>query len=186
MIERDDFLYAIQLITAEVEAAGGWGFVGISILTSWLVPAFFYSLVFHRAGIGWWAAFVPILNYVKFFRLGAVTPVWVYVSTTLVVGAVFVPIIAAWISLQVGNESLLGIIVVYLYLVAGVLLATGIASLVATYRIGVGFGHGVWFFVLALFLPYVWCIVIALQGDGWDEDWYPSSIGVDKSTTVQY
>lgn len=186
MIDRDDFLYALDLIAAEVAAAGGWGVILLSTLLSWIVPAIFYALVFHKAGIGWWKAFVPILNYVKYFQLAGMNAAWIYIGAALFVGAVFLPIILAWISLQTGDQSFLTFVQVYLFILTAYMIAVSIASLVATYRIGVGFGHGFWFFLLGIFFPYIWCIVIAAQSEYWDEDYYPSSIGVNKGAVEYY
>lgn len=109
--------------------------LGFLAILSYVVSALFMGLMFKKAGIPAWKAWVPVYNSWTFLEMGGQKG---WISLLLLLG---------WI-------PLLGLIPV---IVAAVYLC------IAAYRIGLNFGKEGWFVVIYIFFTLVWLIWLAVD-----------------------
>lgn len=110
-------------------------FLGVVMIISYVIYAIFLSMIFKKAGVEGWKAWVPIYNQWVFLELGGQK---------------------GWLSLL----SLLGVIP-FLGLIPA--LVAYVYSAIAAYKIGLDFGKEGVFVLLYIFLPIVWVIWIAVD-----------------------
>lgn len=109
--------------------------VGIICLITYVVFALFLAMVFKKAGIEGWKAWVPIYNTWVMLEMGG-QPGWIALLSL----AAIIPFIG-WIG--------------------GVVAAVFVA--IAMYHIGMKFGKPDVFVLLGIFLPLVWVIWLAVD-----------------------
>lgn len=109
--------------------------LGFLAIVSYVVSALFMGLMFKKAGIPAWKAWVPVYNSWTFLEMGGQKG---WISLLLLLG---------WI-------PLLGLIPV---IVAAVYLC------IAAYKIGLNFGKEGWFVVIYIFFTLVWLIWLAVD-----------------------
>jgi hypothetical protein len=120
---------------SESMSAGFFIALGFLAILSYVVSAIFMGMMFQKAGIPAWKAWVPVYNSWTFLEMGGQKG---WISLLLLLG---------WI-------PLLGLIPV---IVAAVYLC------IAAYRIGLNFGKEGWFVVLYIFFTLVWLIWLAVD-----------------------
>lgn len=119
------------------------GMVIFAVL-AYVLTAFFMSKVFAKAGVqGAWRAWVPVYNFMVFFKLGDLSP-W------LVLYCVGGAVLLSWIGIGF-------IFSLALFLGGGV----------AAYRIGVKLGKETGFVAFWL-IPVLWLGIVAFNKDRWN------------------
>lgn len=116
-------------------AALMFGVLGVVALVSYIVSSIFMGMMFKKAGIPAWKAWVPIYNAWTFLEMGGQKG-WISLLVILAV----IPII-----------GLIPAIVVTVFMC------------IAAYKIGLGFGKEGWFVLLYIFLTLVWLIWLAVD-----------------------
>lgn len=110
-----------------------------------------------------------------FFVTFLVIAVVVYVVHAIFLGKIFkkagveawkawVPIYNSWVILELGGQK--GIWAV-LAIVPIVNIVSVVFLIIAMYQIGLNFGKEAWFVLLAIFLPLVWLIWLAIDDSKW-------------------
>lgn len=112
-----------------------FGILGFVTIVSYIIGAIFMGMMFKKAGIPAWKAWVPVYNTWTFLEMGGQK------------GWISLLILLAWI-------PLLGFIPA---IVAAVFIC------IAAYRIGLNFGKEGWFVLLYIFLSLVWLIWLAVD-----------------------
>ncbi len=112
-----------------------FGVLGFITILSYVVGAIFMGMMFKKAGIPAWKAWVPVYNAWTFLEMGGQK------------GWISLLLLLSWI-------PLLGFIPA---IVAAVFMC------IAAYRIGLNFGKEAWFVVLYIFLGLVWLIWLAVD-----------------------
>lgn len=116
---------------------GMLAFMGVFFVIAYAVCAFFLGMIFKKAGVPQWKAWVPFVNGWAFFELGGQK---------------------GWISLL----ALLGWIPLVGFVASIVVL---VFSIMAAIKVGEGFGKEGVFVLLYVFLPLVWLIWLAVEKD---------------------
>lgn len=112
-----------------------FGVLGFITIVSYVVGAIFMGMMFKKAGVPAWKAWVPLYNVWTFLELGGQK------------GWISLLLLLSWI-------PILGFIPA---IVATVFMC------IAAYRIGLNFGKEAWFVVLYIFLGLVWLIWLAVD-----------------------
>ena len=112
-----------------------FGVLGFLTILAYVVSAIFMGMMFKKAGVPAWKAWVPVYNVWTFLELGGQK------------GWISLLLLLSWI-------PLLGFIPA---IVAAVFMA------IAAYRIGLNFGKEGWFVVIYIFLTLVWLIWLAVD-----------------------
>ncbi len=110
-----------------------------AVFIGYAITAIFLMLIFKKAGVPGWAAWVPFYNNWKLLEIGGQQGFWSVLSIIP-----FVNIISA--------------IMIY----------------IALYHIGIKLGKSGAFVVLAIFLPLVWIIWLAVDKSVWNDEASPS------------
>lgn len=139
----DSSTYGTTSTMSSADAAGialaMMGFIAVVAIISYVVYAIFLGMIFKKAGIESWKAWVPIYN--------------------------------TWVLLEMGDQpgwwSLLAL-VPFVNIVAAVFMY------IAMYHVGIKFGKEGVFVLLAIFLPIVWLIWLAVDKTA---VWKPSVSG---------
>jgi hypothetical protein len=128
----DPYTYHSTTTLSSSDAAGIFlammGFVAIVVIISYVVYAIFLGMIFKKAGIESWKAWVPVYNTWLLLEMGEQPGWW-----SILAFIPFVNIVAA----------------VFMY--------------IAMYHIGLKFGKEGVFVLLAIFLPIVWLIWLAVD-----------------------
>lgn len=119
--------------------AGVFAVMGVFFLIAYVVCAIFLGMIFKKAGVPQWKAWVPFVNSWTFFELGGQK---------------------GWISLL----ALLGWIPLLGFVASIVVL---VFSIMAAIKVGEGFGKEGVFVLLYVFLPLVWLIWLAVEKNTW-------------------
>ena len=109
--------------------------IGIIALIAYVISAIFMGMIFKKAGIPAWKAWVPVYNTWTFLEMGGQK------------GWISLLLLTTWIPF-VGFVTA---IVATVYMC------------IAAYRIGLNFGKEAWFVVLYIFLGLVWLIWLAVD-----------------------
>ncbi len=112
-----------------------FGILGFVTIVAYVVGAIFMGMMFKKAGIPAWKAWVPVYNSWTFLEMGGQK------------GWISLLFLLSWI-------PLLGFIPA---IVAAVFMA------IAAYRIGLNFGKEAWFVVLYILVGFVWLIWLAVD-----------------------
>lgn len=118
-----------------VDAAIGGSVIGVllatyfvALIASYVVTSIFLGMIFKKAGVESWIAWVPFYNTWKILELGGQQGFWAILALVPLVGIVSL-----------------------------------VFMVMAVYDIGLKFGKEGWFVVLAIFLPLVWLIWLAVD-----------------------
>jgi hypothetical protein len=116
-------------------SAGFFMALGLFAILSYVVTAIFMGMMFKKAGIPAWKAWVPVYNAWTFLEMGGQK---------------------GWLSLLLllGGIPLLGLI--------PVIVAT-VYMCIAAYHIGLNFGKEAWFVILYILVGPVWLIWLAVD-----------------------
>jgi len=120
---------------SESMQAGFFVALGLITILSYVVGAIFMGMMFKKAGIPAWKAWVPIYNAWTFLEMGGQK------------GWISLLLLLSWI-------PLLGLVPA---IVAAVYMC------IAAYRIGLNFGKEGWFVVIYIFFGLVWLIWLAVD-----------------------
>jgi hypothetical protein len=124
--------YTYNTTTSSADAAGimlvTLGIVAVVAIVSYVVYALFLGMIFKKAGIASWKAWVPVYNTWLLLEMGDQPGWW-----SILAFIPFVNIVAA----------------VFMY--------------IAMYHVGLKFGKEGVFVLLAIFLPIVWLIWLAVD-----------------------
>lgn len=107
-------------------------FMIVAIAISYVITSLFLSMIFKKAGIESWKAWVPVYN--------------------------------TWIMLEMGGQKGFWAVLAFVPLVN---IAAAVFMIMAMYSIGLKFGKDGAFVLLAIFLPYVWLIWLAVDKSTW-------------------
>lgn len=120
-------------------------------LLAYAVTAFFLMKIFEKAGVqDSWRAWVPVYNYMIFFKLGDLSP-W------LVLYGLGGAILLSWIGI-----GFIFSIALYVF------------SALAAYRIGMKFGKESTWVILYVFLAIVWMGILAFDKARWNPNIPPA------------
>jgi len=112
-----------------------FGVLGLVTILAYVVSAIFMGMMFKKAGIPAWKAWVPVYNTWTFLEMGGQKG---WISLLLLLSWIpflgFIPAVVAFVFLCI-----------------------------AAYRIGLNFGKEAWFVVLYIFLTLVWLIWLAVD-----------------------
>ncbi len=139
----DGYYYSSN--SADSAAATGLGIVFflfglLFIAAAYVVTALFLGLIFKKAGVPRWIAWVPFYNSWKMLEIGGQPGFWAILSVIPVVN-----IVSA----------------VFMY--------------IAMYYIGLKLGKPGAFVLLAIFLPIVWLIWLAVDKSKWGDKYVPAA-----------
>lgn len=112
-----------------------FGVLGFFTILAYVVGAIFMGMMFKKAGIPAWKAWVPVYSTWTFLEMGDQK------------GWISLLLLLSWIPLL----GFIPAIVAFVFLC------------IAAYRIGLGFGKEPWFVVLYIFLGLVWLIWLAVD-----------------------
>jgi len=143
-------VYEMSPATSTADTGTVLAFLGIYLLVIavvYVVYSIFLSMIFKKAGIAAWKAWVPIYN--------------------------------SWIMLEMGGQQ--GWIVL-LSFIPGVNIVAAIFLYIAMYHIGLKLQKEGWFVLLAIFLPLVWVIWLALDKSTWQGESAPQQPTVPPNT----
>ena len=131
---NDSYYYTNSTIDYDTSAALAAGFViGFwAGLIAYAITAIFLSMIFKKAGVPAWKAWIPVYNSWTLLQLGGQNGIWAVLALIPVVN-----IVSA----------------VFMY--------------IAMYHIGKKLGKSDTFVLLAIFLPLVWLIWLALDSSTW-------------------
>lgn len=125
--------------------------VFIFALLVYAITAFFLMKIFEKAGVeDGWRAWVPVYNYMIFFKLGDLSP-W------LVLYGIGGAILLSWIGI-----GFIFSIALYVF------------SALAAYRIGMKFGKDSVWVVLYVFVAVVWMGILAFDKARWNPNIPPA------------
>ena len=118
-------------------AAAGlmFGVFGFFIIVSYVVGALFMGMMFKKAGIPAWKAWVPVYNTWTFLEMGGQK------------GWISLLLLLSWIPFL----GIIPAVIAFVYLC------------IAAYRIGLNFGKESWFVVIYIFFSLVWLIWLAVD-----------------------
>lgn len=128
-----------------------FGVLGFVTILAYVVGALFMGMMFKKAGIPAWKAWVPIYNSWTFLEMGGQK------------GWISLLILLSWIPFL----GFIPAIVAFVYMC------------IAAYRIGLNFGKEAWFVVLYIFLGLVWLIWLAVDKTAVWKPGLPTSAPVD-------
>lgn len=124
-------------------AAAVFGVLGVITLLSYVISAFFMGLMFKKAGVAAWKAWVPVYNAWVFLELGEQK---------------------GWLSLL-----LLLALIPFVGLIPAIVVV--VFMCIAAYKIGLNFGKEGWFVLLYIFATPVWLIWLAVDKTAvWQSD----------------
>ncbi len=122
--------------TGSAEMAGLlYGVLGLVTILAYVISAIFMGMMFKKAGIPAWKAWVPVYNSWTFLEMGGQK------------GWLSLLILLAWIPLL----GLIPVIVVTVFMC------------IAAYRIGLDFGKEGWFVLIYIFFGLAWLIWLAVD-----------------------
>ncbi len=135
--------YGTSSVETTADAGAVMAVFGIFFLVFvvlYVIHAIFLGMVFKKAGIASWKAWVPVYN--------------------------------SWIMLEMGGQA--GWLVL-LSFIPGAAIVTSIFLYIAMYHIGLKLQKEGWFVLLAIFVPTVWIIWLALDKSTWQGNGGPST-----------
>jgi len=125
------------------------GFIVFIAIAVYVIGSIFMMKIFDKAGVvGKWRAWVPVYNYMVFFKLGDLSP-WLVLYT-------------------LGGCLILGLIPVVNGLSGLLALAFHVAAALAAYRIGLKLGKEPVWVVLFVLLELVWLGILAFDKSRWN------------------
>lgn len=127
--------YMVNDPSSEAMGAGFFMALGLITVLAYVVGAVFMGMMFKKAGIPAWKAWVPVYNAWTFLEMGGQK------------GWISLLLLLSWIPLL----GLVPAIVATVYMC------------IAAYRIGLNFGKEAWFVVIYIFFGLVWLIWLAVD-----------------------
>lgn len=109
-------------------------FYFIFILIAYVIHAIFLGMIFKKAGVESWKAWVPVYN--------------------------------SWVLLEIGKQPGWWALLMFVPIVQ---IAAIVFFYIAMYQIGLSLQKEGWFVLLAIFIPTVWVIWLALDSSTWQD-----------------
>lgn len=133
----------------------------ITALLQYLLSSWGLSMVFKKAGVQGWKAWIPLYNFAVLLKLGRMSP-WL-VMLFVLPSVAMIPVI-----MQLMSGKLVYEMVVWSSLIAIVLMLVAYIVLwIAVHRINARFGRGVGFTFVYVFFPFIWSLILGLGPARW-------------------
>ena len=102
-----EYVYTYDPVATGAAVGLGIGVILFSLffsLAMYAVMSIFLGMLFKKAGVAFWKAWVPIYNMVKFFQLGGQNPLYLLFLLLPFVGEIVVVIFACMAAFNIGKK----------------------------------------------------------------------------------